>query len=45
MKSSILAIQQIGFPEALAGGVVLTLPVFIYVGKKLYDIIYLKKTA
>lgn len=45
MKSFILQVEQLGFQEALAGGVVLTLPVFIYVGKNLYDIIYLKKPA
>lgn len=46
MKSLILKSQQLGLNEALwIGGVVVAIPVFIYVGKNLYDIIYLKKRA
>ncbi len=45
MKSLILAIKKIGFLKALAGGAIIALPVFLYVAKKIYDRVYLKKRA
>lgn len=45
MESLILAVKKIGFIKALGGGLVMTLPLFIFIAKKLYDLLYLKKKA
>jgi hypothetical protein len=45
MKSLILAMKKIGFLKALAGGAIIALPVLLYVAKKIYDLVYLKKRA
>lgn len=45
MKSLILTVKKIGFLKALAGGAVIALPVLIFIVKKIYDLIYLKKPA
>jgi hypothetical protein len=45
MESLILTVKKIGFLKALAGGAVIALPVFFFIAKKFYDLIYLKKSA
>lgn len=45
MESLILAVKKIGFLKALGGGLVVTLPLFIFIAKKLYGLLYLKKKA
>lgn len=45
MKSLILTVEKIGFFKALVGGAVIALPIFLFIAKKIYDLIYLKKSA
>jgi hypothetical protein len=45
MKSLILTVEKLGFFKALVGGAILALPIFLFIAKKIYDLIYLKKSA
>lgn len=45
MESLILTVKKIGFLKALGAGLVIALPLFFLIAKKIYELLYLKKKA